>query len=255
MTHKDYPGKKTALRARKPIRIFSTKYQDAETGLYYYGYRYYSPELGRWINRDPIEEEGGLNFYTFSHNEPTNLIDPIGNIPLDIVWDIANIAYDITVGDYVSLAADAAALAIPYVPAGSSKSLKFVKAARLRKIERIERLSTLKHLTVAYKYVGKHTNPQYTKHFLTNFRVNWVKSTKSGPAKWWPGFDDHNVRALIKDAMESAKKSGKIKPFELDGFVYDFGKKNIIGAAKGKCTSKIKLKVNSAGEIHAFPWP
>ena len=38
-----------------PFR-FSTKYFDAETGLYYYGYRYYSPNLGRWISRDPIGE-------------------------------------------------------------------------------------------------------------------------------------------------------------------------------------------------------
>ena len=31
---------------------FSTKYYDSETDLYYYGYRYYSPSLGRWISRD-----------------------------------------------------------------------------------------------------------------------------------------------------------------------------------------------------------
>ncbi|NJO93555.1 MAG: RHS repeat-associated core domain-containing protein [Hydrococcus sp. RM1_1_31] len=37
---------------------FSTKYLDTETGLYYYGYRFYNPETGRWINRDPIEERG-----------------------------------------------------------------------------------------------------------------------------------------------------------------------------------------------------
>ena len=42
---------------------FSTKYYDAETDLYYYGYRYYSPSLGRWISRDPIEEAGGFNLY------------------------------------------------------------------------------------------------------------------------------------------------------------------------------------------------
>ena len=35
----------------------STKYYDAETDLYYYGYRYYSPSLGRWISRDPIQED------------------------------------------------------------------------------------------------------------------------------------------------------------------------------------------------------
>ena len=35
---------------------FSSKYYDSETGLYYYGYRFYSPALMRWLNRDPIEE-------------------------------------------------------------------------------------------------------------------------------------------------------------------------------------------------------
>ena len=47
---------------------FSTKYFDSETGLYYYGYRFYSPALMRWLNRDPIEEEGGLNLYGFCGN-------------------------------------------------------------------------------------------------------------------------------------------------------------------------------------------
>ena len=36
---------------------FSTKYYDAETDLYDYGYRHYSPSLGRWISRDPIQED------------------------------------------------------------------------------------------------------------------------------------------------------------------------------------------------------
>ena len=40
---------------------FSTKYWDTETGLGYWGFRFYSPELGRWLSRDPIGEEGGLN--------------------------------------------------------------------------------------------------------------------------------------------------------------------------------------------------
>ena len=57
---------------------FSTKYHDDETGLVYYGYRYYSPDLGRWINRDPIEEEGGLNLYGFVANDPIDLFDRLG---------------------------------------------------------------------------------------------------------------------------------------------------------------------------------
>ncbi len=38
--------------------LFSTKYRDSETGLYYYGERYLLPRLGQWVNRDPIQELG-----------------------------------------------------------------------------------------------------------------------------------------------------------------------------------------------------
>ena len=47
---------------------YSTKYFDLETGLYYYGYRFYSPDLMRWITRDPIGEEGGVNLYAMCGN-------------------------------------------------------------------------------------------------------------------------------------------------------------------------------------------
>ena len=57
---------------------FSTKYFDSETGLYYYGYRFYSPTLMRWLNRDPIEEDGGLNLYGFCGNAALATIDPSG---------------------------------------------------------------------------------------------------------------------------------------------------------------------------------
>ena len=57
---------------------FSTKYFDSETGLYYYGYRYYSPPLMRWLNRDPIEEQGGANLYAMCRNQPTIAFDTDG---------------------------------------------------------------------------------------------------------------------------------------------------------------------------------
>jgi RHS repeat-associated protein len=57
---------------------FSTKPYDAETGLYAYIFRYYSPKLGRWWTRDPIEEQGGLNLYGFVGNNPVNSIDFLG---------------------------------------------------------------------------------------------------------------------------------------------------------------------------------
>jgi RHS repeat-associated protein len=57
---------------------FSTKPLDAETGLYYYGYRYYDPVTGRWPSRDPIGEEGGINIYGFVGNDGVNLWDNLG---------------------------------------------------------------------------------------------------------------------------------------------------------------------------------
>ena len=42
---------------------------------YYYGYRFYSPSLMRWLNRDPIEEEGGLNLYGFCGNNAIRNFD------------------------------------------------------------------------------------------------------------------------------------------------------------------------------------
>ena len=57
---------------------FSTKYFDAETGLYYYGYRFYSPPLMRWLNRDPIGERGGMNLYGFCGNSSICRYDKYG---------------------------------------------------------------------------------------------------------------------------------------------------------------------------------
>jgi RHS repeat-associated protein len=57
---------------------FQGQFRDAETGWYNYGYRFYVPLLGRWINRDPIEEEGGANLYIFAGNRPTNITDYLG---------------------------------------------------------------------------------------------------------------------------------------------------------------------------------
>lgn len=58
--------------------IFSTKYQDVESGLLYYGYRWYNPSTGRWLSRDPIAEKGGVNLYGFVGNDAINHFDAQG---------------------------------------------------------------------------------------------------------------------------------------------------------------------------------
>ncbi len=87
-----------------PFR-FSTKYHDDETNLVYYGYRYYSPELGRWLTRDPVDELGAKvaryeyddtsdhsliepNPYVFVLNDPLNRVDLFGlfTSPVEQPW-------------------------------------------------------------------------------------------------------------------------------------------------------------------------
>jgi RHS repeat-associated protein len=57
---------------------FSSKMVHANSGLYYYGRRFYEPNLQRWINRDPIGERGGVNMYQVAGNDLLNHVDSSG---------------------------------------------------------------------------------------------------------------------------------------------------------------------------------
>jgi RHS repeat-associated protein len=50
----------------------------ATSGLYYYGYRFYDPYLQRWVNRDPIGEEGIPNLFRFVGHDPYGTVDALG---------------------------------------------------------------------------------------------------------------------------------------------------------------------------------
>ena len=98
---------------------------DRDTGLLRFGARDYDPETGRWTAKDPILFEGGdTNLYGYVVNDPVNWIDPDGQIPIDTLWDVGNVLYDLYTGNPCDLAADLAAMAVPYLPAGITKVVK-----------------------------------------------------------------------------------------------------------------------------------
>ena len=73
-------GKSAAEASRKRYR-YTGKERDKETGLYYYGARYYAPWIARWASCDPLGIDGGFNLYGFSRSNPVRFVDPNGLQP------------------------------------------------------------------------------------------------------------------------------------------------------------------------------
>ena len=73
----------TASETQYKFVRYSGKERDS-TGLYYYGFRYYAPWLGRWINPDPAGTADGLNLFRFVRGNPVSLLDPDGTTPKSV---------------------------------------------------------------------------------------------------------------------------------------------------------------------------
>jgi RHS repeat-associated protein len=73
-------GKELTVSAYGNRYCFQGREIDWSTGLYYFRARWYNPEVGRWLAKDPIGIAGGLNLYEFCGSNPANFIDPFGLI-------------------------------------------------------------------------------------------------------------------------------------------------------------------------------
>ena len=51
---------------------------DNDSGLYAVRFRYYSPQLGEWITRYPIDNDGGINLFQYVKSHPVDAVDPLG---------------------------------------------------------------------------------------------------------------------------------------------------------------------------------
>jgi len=73
----DVFGKPSATSAVGNRYMFTGREYDSETGLYHYRERSYSPQIGRFLQRDPLQIDDE-NTYSYCYNDPVNWIDPYG---------------------------------------------------------------------------------------------------------------------------------------------------------------------------------
>src|SRR5437667_10703929 len=79
--------------------LFGGYRYDGETGLYQVRYRYLHSKLGRWLNRDPIGEKGGVNLYGFVSNDPVQKSDRLGLAACGNCGEVVTAALVRTLGD------------------------------------------------------------------------------------------------------------------------------------------------------------
>ena len=72
-------GKLTAQSGSSVSEMsYAGLFYDANSGLYLANYRAYDPQSARWVSKDPIRENGGLNVYSYVGGNPLSLVDPLG---------------------------------------------------------------------------------------------------------------------------------------------------------------------------------
>src|SRR3990172_1662708 len=120
---------------------YTAKELDEDTGLYYYGARYYNPSIGRFMSVDPAggdqTDPQSWNKYAYVQNNPFKFADPDGEF-LETAWDGFNIALgvyslkqNLTQGKYFDalidaggIVVDSAAAIAPFVPGGVGLAIK-----------------------------------------------------------------------------------------------------------------------------------
>jgi len=177
--------------------LFNAKELDEETGMYYYGARYYEPRLSLWMSVDPFvitddfysndikrNINGGIynflnsNVYAQSWQNPIRHKDDDGNaITPETAWDIINVVMGAgsfvgnvaggnvlgAVLDGIGLIYDGVATAVPVLPAGASSAIgayRFMRAAKnvVGSVSKLGKLKIFKDNQRILKLIGKAEN-------------------------------------------------------------------------------------------------
>jgi RHS repeat-associated protein len=109
--------------------MFTGREYDKETGLYYYRARYYNPQIGRFLQTDPIGYGDGMNWYAYCGNNPIVWADPAGLLDIKIAFYDGDEPYPPQYGSKHPWEERADDFAPWYFNMGSTKDVKTVLEA------------------------------------------------------------------------------------------------------------------------------
>lgn len=84
----DYDAYGKSMLGPPPVKGFAGMYFHGSSGLYFTRNRVFDPEIARWLTRDPIAEQGGLNLYAYVNGNPLRYVDRSGNMGVPTMFPI-----------------------------------------------------------------------------------------------------------------------------------------------------------------------
>ncbi|MCG1017850.1 MULTISPECIES: RHS repeat-associated core domain-containing protein [Burkholderiaceae] len=241
---------KSELEAKYKIIRYSGKERDA-TGLYYYGFRYYAPWLGRWLNPDPAGTIDGLNLFMMVRNNPISLYDLHGNNskPFDFNFIVLakgdNDSYKLAERLFNKPSLRDKAILLEWNPRmedrgdsnwnpmddGKCGSLRYIKGrtTNIPLLGENTRLYFVMHGTIGPRDRGFDDHPDYLKYNI----VNWNPAEKiKGFHGGSPRFDDLFEREGFRSFVKAMGKTDLLKrlgfPEREKGEIRNIGRISIV---------------------------
>ena len=177
------------LKANIPFR-FQGQYYDEESGLHYNRFRYYDPEIGRFVSQDPIGLMGGMNLFEYASN-PIIWVDPLGLSPRREVKN-----------ETTGIACSLSGLRKP-----DARSLPLIKQGTLQWTQAVNSIK-----------VGGNTNFRVenledAKLLLAQGRGNIIKMPRYTKAKYVKGYEVHPSESTTRGAPHNNTEHLKWKDY------------------------------------------
>jgi RHS repeat-associated protein len=195
-----------------PFR-FSTKYQDDESDLLYYGHRYYNGSTGRWSVRDPARERAGrLNLYQNANNDLLDKYDFLGLWPGKVQCTPLPVPPGLlTSGPWTMVLVEPSSDYAPVDGSGTSLGVRIIYKHQVTQTWicncKCPKAPTFQTPALDY-YIEKDADAQFT--------LTW----NEGPGKTF--IPDDLIGAiidLINDSIYAPSPSGKLDKSQIDGLV------------------------------------